>query len=157
MKLKLQQFLSLALITGVAFVSCRKNEYAQNTPIIIKEYVFPVSTASQLHPVSSPAFTKDMKMEIFDDNSITYEIYEDSAGTRSDVITSVEIRSGDSSVNGPIIALLPGKYRSGWATGTVGNFRKSFIYDTMMNANVQKYLNVVSTQEPLGLVRGQIR
>ncbi len=157
MKLKLQQFFSLALITGVAFVSCRKNEYAQNSPIIIKEFTFPVSTASELHTVSSPAFTKDMKLQIFDNNSITYEIYEDSAAKLIDYITSVQIRYGDSSVDGPIIALLPGKYKPGWATGTVGNFRNSFIYDTMINSNVPKYLNVTSTKDSLGLIRGQIR
>ena len=155
MKSSLYQFLIISLLVGT--VSCSKpNNYAEFTSEVRREFKVTVATTNENHYVASPYSSVTLDLKVFADNSINYLVFIDSARNRGDAIKSVEVRLGDPiTENGTLLAVLPGKFASGYAQAIIKNLRASFI-DTLLNDNIPKYINVVTYAEPVGLVRGQM-
>ena len=127
MKSSLYQFLIISLLVGT--VSCSKpNNYAEFTSEVRREFKVTVATTNENHYVASPYSSVTLDLKVFADNSINYLVFIDSARNRGDAIKSVEVRLGDPiTENGTLLAVLPGKFASGYAQAIIKNLRASFI------------------------------
>lgn len=156
MKLKFYGFSYLALVLFV--VSCSKpNNYTEVAQDVIKEYRSTVSTTNINSANSYPAATSLFVMKFFSDStSVNYDIYVDSIKSFGDRLTGVTINLGDPLTdNGQVLINLTGRYSYYNATGVLKDLRKSLV-DTLMNDNIDKYINVITSKAPEGLMRGQL-
>ncbi len=149
--------LSIITLSVLILASCAKTSgYTDLGGQILKQYDVTMATTNQNHVVTSPYSSVTMNLQILDNKSINYEVFVEKANKAGDYVTAVEINLGDpSTASGPLLVSLIGKFRQGWATGITSGLRASLV-DTLLNNNIPKYINVKTTKEPLGLVRGQI-
>jgi hypothetical protein len=131
--------------------SCnKKNDYNGNVEVI-KEWKFALSSFNENHATSPIETNATFHMVALADNSIRYDVQIDSA----DRIVAAHIKLGDPVSNGNLLVNLPVRVYSTYASGILTGL-SSGLMDTLLNNNIEKYINLTTNKAPFGLVRGQL-
>lgn len=145
------------LLVFFVFFSCSKtNNYNTVVNEVRQEFFINVASTNENFVVTSPYASATLNFKVMVDNGIEYKLIILNPVVSGEFIKGIEIRLGDPNTdNGPLLAVLPGKFGPGTAQGIVTGFRNSFI-DTLLNNGINKYINVITANQPLGYLRGQI-
>jgi hypothetical protein len=152
MNLKLLAFVYFVGLVMLSSSCNRKNDYATTNAEVIREWNFPLSSNNENTVTTGAEITAQFHMVAMGDSSITYDVKIDSA---SDRIATAQINLGDPVSEGPLLMNLPVRVYSTYASGVVTGLRPGFI-DTLLNNNIEKYINITSGRAPAGIVRGQL-
>lgn len=139
------------------FTSCGKpNVYSNAYNIeVVREWKLQLLSVNELHDTPEDPDSSVLYIHLNSDNSIRFDVFIDSFQYMNDAITSVDVKLGDPVTDGPLIASLPARISPGGVTGILYNVRQSFI-DTLVNDNIEKYINLPTRKAPEGLVRAQL-
>lgn len=140
--------LGLFVITS----SCNKKNNYDNTADVIREWNFNLSSGNENHAISGNETSAAFHMVALSDNSLRYDI---NVGTAEDKILGAKISSGDPISEGSEILNLSARIANNYVSGTVTGIRQSLM-DSLLNNNIEKYVNVITQHNPTGLVRGQL-
>lgn len=145
------------LLVFFVFFSCSKpNNYSTVINEVRQEFFINVASTNQNFVVSSPYADGVFNLKVMVDNGIEYKLNIPNPVTFAEFFNTIEIRLGDPNTdNGPLLAVLPGRFGPGTAQGILTGLRNGFI-DTLLNVNIPKYINLITTNQPLGYLRGQI-
>jgi hypothetical protein len=131
--------------------SCNKrNDYNGNVEVI-KEWNFILSSFNENYAPSEIETIATFHMVALADNSIRYDVKIDSA----DRIAAGRINLGDPLTEGALVLDLPVRIYNTYASGALTGLSAGLI-DTLLNNNIEKYINITSGKAPSGLVRGQL-
>lgn len=135
------------------FIGCsKKSDYNKNTDVI-KEWRFVISSSGENTIATGKEVSAVFHMIALADSSLTYDIQaNDSTG---DNITSAKLHLGDPLTDGAILINLPVRIYSNYASGVLSNIRPGLM-DTLLNDNLDKYINATSVKAPAGLMRGPL-
>lgn len=152
MKIKLYAFVYIVGLLFVAAACNKKNDYATNVDVV-KEWDFPLSSSNENYITPDTGINADFHLVVLADNSIRYDIKVDTSV--SDRIVTAQINLGDPVSEGTAIIDLPVRVYGTYGSGVLTGLSQSLI-DTLLNNNIEKYINVTSANAPNGLVRGQL-
>ncbi|MDB5246369.1 MAG: hypothetical protein JWQ40_763 [Segetibacter sp.] len=155
MRIKVYPFVSIVVMIFLA--SCGKpNDYSNiyNTEVV-KEWKLQLLSVNENHPTPQIADSSILYFQLNSDNSLRFDVFIDSFQYRGDAITAVQLNLGDPVTDGPLIMNFPARISPGGVTGIIYNLRQGLI-DTLNNDNIEKYINILTTKAPTGLVRGQL-
>ncbi len=141
--------------------SCVKENVQLGEAEVVKAWTIGLAAANMLPGVDNRPDTANVNFQLLSDNSIRYEM---TTGllTNDDVLSGVQLRSGDPVTIGNVVLDLSAtsKYPQanalgGGAYGVYTDLRQSLV-DSLMNNSNDLYLQLNSVQRPNGLARGQI-
>ena len=148
--------LPLALICiaqPILFMACKK-ETATPLPTVVKEWTIALSPKFENPARSGRAETGTANLSLLSDNSLKYVITVNGL-TAGDALVAAHIHTGNVISNGPVVLGLNPMFTGATATGTITNVRSSFV-DSLKSDDNELYFNLHSTQQPSGLLRGQL-
>jgi hypothetical protein len=119
---------------------------------VIREWNFTISSSNQNYIYGGPEAEANFHMVVLSDSSVRYDVKIDSAADR---ITGARINLGDPVSEGALILELPVRIYSTYASGVLTGLAPALM-ETLLNNNIDKYINITSDKAPLGLVRGQL-
>lgn len=143
-----------ALGTLLALTACKKNDYTKTEAIVLKEWTVNVSSENENHltaRVTTPA-TGTYTMKLYSDSSIAFDVY---IQDYQDKIVGATLQAGNPiDENGPVVVNLTPRVSGGYVSGQIAKIGAT-AFNNLMN-NVPMYINVISANNPTGLVRGQL-
>ena len=151
-----QKILTLGLLCPVLatlFLACSKDEPAP-APTVVKEWTIPLSPKNESPARPGRTETGTVNIQLISDNTIKYSITITGLAA-GDALTAAHIHAGDVITNGPVVLGFDPVFSGGAASGTLQNIPTSFI-DSLKDDKNDLYFNVHSTQQPGGLIRGQL-
>lgn len=151
MKVKLYAFFYIIGYLVIAGACNKKNDYNTNVDVV-KEWNFNLSSSNENFVTPGAETNATFHMVVLGDNSIRYDVKVDSAADR---IVTAEIRLGDPVSEGALLLNLPVRIYSTYASGVLTGL-SSTVIETLLNNNIEKYINITSEKAPSGLVRGQL-
>lgn len=154
MKKKIIQSALLFSAVTLLLTSCGKDDPAVPAATIVKEWSVPLSTTFENPARAGRSETGTATLQLYSDNSLKYTIAVTGLAA-GDALIAAHIHTGDVITNGPVVLGLDPVFAGGNATGTISNVRTSFV-DSLKTTTNELYFNVHSTQQPGGLVRGQM-
>lgn len=137
---------------AIAFSCNKKNDYSNNVEVI-KELTFNLSSSNENYVISGAPTTAIFHLVVLADSSMRYDIKGDTA--YPDRIVGAEIRLGDPVSEGGLLLNLPVRVYGTYASGVLTGVAPSVI-ETLLNNNIDKYINVITDRAANGLVRGQL-
>jgi hypothetical protein len=152
MKKKIIPLAILCAVSPLIFISCEDD--AVSPPTIVKEWTVPLSTQYENPARAGRTESGTATIQLLSDNSIKYTIAVTGLAA-GDALTAAHIHTGDVITNGPVVLGFDPVFSGSNATGTIAGIRASFV-DSLKNSANELYFNVHSTQQPGGLVRGQM-
>ena len=137
-------FLLLAAVSLLTFNSCDNAEIVQSFSIDLKaEYTIPTNPGSE---------TGTITMDLYDDNTLEYTITVNGMDA-TDALTKAHVHLGDIVTKGSsAITFFDGEITGNTTSGVL----TLTAADVAMLTGADVYVNVHSTNQPSGLVRGQI-
>jgi hypothetical protein len=153
MKKKILTLGILCPVLAILFSACDKDDPVP-TPTVVKEWTVPLSPKNESPARPGRTETGTVIIQLISDNTIKYSITINGLAA-SDALSAAHIHAGDVISNGPIVLGFDPVFTGGAATGTLQDIRTSFIDSLKDDAN-DLYFNVHSTQQPGGLMRGQL-
>jgi hypothetical protein len=146
----------MSLSSLLVFDSCSKddndNPNPPATPTVVKTWDIPLKASYVIPAPNARTDSGTAKLELMSDNSLRYNINVNNLAS-GDVLGSAELRSGDVVSEGPVLLDLNASFSNGVYSDTLTSLRQSLV-DSLQNSPV--YLTVQSTQQPEGVVRGQL-
>ncbi|GEO08939.1 CHRD domain-containing protein [Segetibacter aerophilus] len=150
MKIKLYTSIYILACLAIATSCNKRNDYNGNVEVI-KEWNFTLSSFNENYATPAIETSATFHMVALADNSIRYDVKIDSA----DRIVAARINLGDPLTEGSLLIDLPVRIYSTYASGVLPGLRAGLM-DTLLNNDIEKYINITSNKAPLGLVRGQL-
>ena len=147
---------NLALISTalpIFFLACKKDSTTP-TATLLKEWTVPLSVKNEIPSHAGRTETGTATIRLLSDNTITYQITVNGL-TSGDGLTAAHIHAGNVITSGPVVLGFDPVFTGSTATGTIKNIRSTFI-DSLKDDVNELYFNVHSTQQPGGLIRGQL-
>ena len=155
MKMKFINLSVICLISSMVFMSCKKESLQKEATVtVVKAWTIPLSSKFQVPAVNCNVETGTVKLELFSDNSIKYNINVKDI-EMGDELVAAHIHEGNVLENGSIVLGFMPMFSYGTATGTLLNIRQSFV-DSLKSDLNELYFNVHSKKHPKGIVRGQL-
>ena len=151
MKSKLYALIYIAGWLTISSSCNRKNDYS-NIAQVIREWNFNLTASAENTATPHPGATALFHMIVNSDSSISYDIKLDSLPDR---IANARINLGDPVSEGALLLNLPIRIYSTYASGVITGLSPAVI-ETLVNNNIEKYINVGTDNAPSGLVRGQL-
>ena len=151
-----KSILPLALICmaqSVLFMACKK-ETAAPVPTVVKEWTIALSPKNENPARSGRMETGTANLSLFSDNSLKYVITV-SGLAAGDALVAAHIHAGNVITNGSVVLGLDPVFSGAAATGSITNLRGTFV-DSLKSDDNELYFNLHSTQQPGGLLRGQL-
>ena len=151
-----KNILTLGLLCPVLaflFLACAKDEPTP-TPTVVKEWTVPISPKNEIPARVGRTETGTVNIQLMSDNTIKYSITVNGLAA-ADALVAAHIHAGDVITNGPVVLGFDPVFTGGTATGTLQDIRTTFI-DSLKDDINNLYFNVHSTQQPGGLIRGQL-
>lgn len=143
----------LCLILPMLFLACKKDNTTP-APTVVKEWTIPLSPKNENPARAGRTETGTVTIQLYSDNTLKYTI--NVTGLASgDALTAAHIHAGDVITNGPVVLGFDPVFSGSSATATLSNLRTTFI-DSLKDDVNELYFNVHSTQQPGGLLRGQL-
>jgi CHRD domain len=140
----------------LVFDSCSKddndNPNQPATPTVVKTWDVPLKASYVIPAPNARTDSGTAKIELLSDNSLRYNINVNNLAS-GDVLGAAALRSGDVVAEGPVLLDLNAAFTNGVYSDTLTSLRQSLV-DSLQNSPV--YLTVQSTQQPEGVVRGQL-
>ena len=153
MKNKISWLALLCLLLPILFLACKKDTPIP-APTLVKEWTVPLSPKNENPAHPDRTETGTATIQLYSDNTIKYTI--DVSGLAAgDALTAAHIHAGDVITSGPVVLGFNPVFSGTTATGTITNIRSSFV-DSLKDDVNELYFNVHSTQQPGGLLRGQL-
>ena len=153
-----KRLLVAVMVLSFLFVmdSCSKddndNPLPPNNPTVTKTWDIPLKSSYVIPSPNARTDSGTAKIELMSDNSIRYTLNVNNLAS-GDALGSAELRSGDVVSEGPVLIDLNPTFTNGVFSDTLTGLRQSLV-DSLQNTPV--YLTVQSTQQPEGVVRGQL-
>lgn len=147
---------NLALISTalpIFFLACKKDSTTP-TATLVKEWTVLLSVKNEIRSHAGRTETGTATIRLLSDNTITYQITVNGL-TSGDGLTAAHIHAGNVITSGPVVLGFDPVFTGSTATGTIKNIRSTFI-DSLKDDVNELYFNVHSTQQPGGLIRGQL-
>lgn len=141
---------TLLLTGGLTVSSCNNDDGDNDQPLII--WSIPLSTKLENPSPSGRSETGLLTMQLYSNNVLTYTFRVNNL-TTGDALTMAHFHTGDPVSNGPVILPFP-TFEGASGTGQL-TLRQS-LADSLKVTSNNIYFNVHSTQQPGGLVRGQV-
>lgn len=154
MKVKFYALATTVLLL-LGYACSKPNNYSNPDAEVIKEWKIDVSSAYANHQTSGPAKVNNFHMKLFSDKSITFDIFLDSTTSASDGIRTIQLNLGDPVTDGALLIDLKPRISGAYASGIVKGISAS-VYDTLINSTIDKYVNIITANDPSGLMRGQL-
>lgn len=151
MKLKLYSLICIAGGLAICTSCNKKNDYSP-TAQVVRDWNFNLSSSNENTVSTGQAASALFHMIASNDNSISYDIKLDGLPDR---VSNAQINLGDPVSEGALLLNLPIRIYSTYASGVITGLRPGLI-DTLLNNNIEKYINVGTEKAPAGLVRGQL-
>lgn len=146
-----RHFLSAGTLVLILLQSCEHDPIPG--PSLLKSWEeVPVKAAYEIPAPAGRNEEGDATLELYSDNSLKYSFHIHNLSP-SDTLTFAHIHFGDAGTPGPVLINLQPSFIGSGATGTIPDLRQGQI-DTLLNMPV--YINVHSTKQPAGIVRGQL-
>jgi hypothetical protein len=136
----------------VAVVSCSKSNTATNATVS-KHWDVVLNSKFEAPAPASRTETGTASLDLYSNNTMKYTVTVNGLAA-GDYLNAAHIHTGDPLTSGPVILSFNPTFTGSTATGTV-NVR-STLADSLKNATTDFYVNVHSTQQPTGLLRGQV-
>ena len=151
-----RSILPLALICmaqPILFMACKK-ETVVPMPTVVKEWTIAISPKNENPARTGRMETGTANLSLFSDNSLKYVITVNGLAA-GDALVAAHIHAGNVITNGPVVLGLDPMFSGATATGTITNLRSTFV-DSLKSDDNDLYFNLHSTQQPGGLLRGQL-
>ena len=143
----------LCLILPMLFLACKKDSTTP-APTLVKEWTVTLSPKNENPARAGRTEMGTVTIQLYNNNTLKYTI--NVTGLASgDALTAAHIHAGDVITNGPVVLGFEPVFSGSTATATISNLRSTFIDSLKDNVN-ELYFNVHSTQQPGGLIRGQL-
>ncbi len=143
----------LYLILSILFLACKKDTNT-SAPVLIKEWSVLLSPKNQNPARTGRVETGTVALKLYSNNSLKYTINVTNLAP-DDVLTAAHIHAGDVITNGPVVLGFDPVFSGSTATATISNLRMTFT-DSLKDDINELYFNIHSTQQPGGLLRGQL-
>ncbi len=152
MKKEIPATMAIYFLLSIFFLSCKKDP--ATTPSVVKEWTVPLSGKNEIPSHAGRTETGTATIRLLSDNTIAYQITVNGLAS-GDGLTAAHIHAGNVITSGPVVLGLDPVFTGSTATGTIKNIRSTFIDSLKEDVN-ELYFNVHSTQQPGGLIRGQL-
>lgn len=153
MKKKIYSLVLISSILSIFFLACKKDSPTP-TPTLVKGWVVPLSVKNEIPSHTGRTETGTATIRLLSDNTIAYQVTVNGLAY-GDVLTAAHIHAGNVITNGPVVLSFDPAFTGSTAIGTIKNIRSTFI-DSLKDDVNELYFNVHSTQQPGGLMRGQL-
>jgi hypothetical protein len=153
MKKKISTLALFCPVMAILFFACSKDNLPAS-PTVVKEWTVPLSPKNESPARAGRTETGTVNIQLMSDNTINYSITINGLAA-GDALIAAHIHAGDVITNGPVVLGFDPVFTSGTATGSLQGIRSSFI-DSLRDDINELYFNVHSTQQPGGLMRGQL-
>ncbi len=143
----------MCIAQPILFMACKK-ETAAPVATVVKEWTIAVSPKNEIPARSGRTETGTANLSLYSDNSFKYVITVTGLAA-GDALVAAHIHVGNVITNGSVVLGLDPVFAGATATGTITNLRSTFV-DSLKSDDNELYFNVHSTQQPGGLLRGQM-
>lgn len=143
----------MCMAQPILFMACKK-ETVTPVPTMVKEWTIALSPKNENPARTGRMETGTVNLSLFSDNSLKYVITVNGLAA-GDALVAAHIHAGNVITNGSVILGLDPMFTGATATGTVTYLRSSFV-DSLKSDDNDLYFNLHSTQQPGGLLRGQL-
>jgi len=141
------------MVQPILFMACKKDPVTPE-PTVVKEWKIVISPKNQNPAPAGRMETGTANLSLLSNNSLKYVITVNGLAA-GDALVAAHIHAGNVISNGSVVLGLDPMFTGATATGTISNVRSSFV-DSLKSDDNELYFNLHSTQQPGGLLRGQL-